>query len=69
MLYRIKGLIEEDGPFIWNASTCHEEQGKINAKKVFYLEASSFQQATTKAKKAMDHIISVEEVDGEFLYE
>jgi hypothetical protein len=65
MLFKVRGLVEEDGNWFWDANHQQERLGKIEYKKTFYIESPSIQKALTKGKKIFKHIHSVTQVEGE----
>ena len=69
MLYRTKGIVEVEGTFFWDHGLGQETQGTREEIKTFYLEATTFQKATTKAKKLFTHVHEVRQVQGEIVYE
>jgi hypothetical protein len=64
MIYKVRGVIKEK---IYNWNNNKEVVDTIDTPKVYFIEAESFQKATTKAKKALDHVHSISQEKGEFL--
>lgn len=69
MLYRVKGLKQERGNYHWDSLNDQEVCNWNDVKKIYYIEATTFQKATTKAKKFFDTIQEVRLVEGEILDE
>ena len=70
MLYRLSGLVEKRVATLSDSNSVDNDGFLTRVeKKTYYLEAPSFQKATTKAKKLVDTIQEIKQVHGEIVEE
>lgn len=67
ILYRVKGWKEEHSGYTWNEGSGDSEPTITRVKHTYFLNAKSFQNATTKAKKLLDYTEEVREMIGEIV--
>jgi len=64
MLYKVKGIKHKPG-IRFKQLNGNMSQEVIQERRIYYVEATSFQKATAKAKKLVDHIHEISQVQGE----
>jgi hypothetical protein len=69
MLYKIRGLVNGEINWHWNAELNKEEEKYTQIKEIYYLEASNIEKALTKAKKIFNYVHEIAQVNGQIYKE